>query len=480
MRKKFTPVLDRLLPGLVLIALGIVILCWKTSFLRLALQLTGLVSVVSGAAMLVMLLLRRKELGGKRITLSGALISVAVGVAIWFLPDVQVVLFGFLFAFYVLINGAAKLVNFILFAKNRVKGRAADLFDCLFFLTFGILLLFTPLFSVDSILIIIGVYGILLGSFNLIEYIHSVIPAKAKSRFKRRIRISLPVFVVMLIPHRVLKRMNRYFAENPEEAGPALQWTEYKEKEALSEPPDLEVFIHVTEGGTGAMGHCDFYFEGWVISYGNYDEYSRKLFEGTGDGVLFYTSKEDYIPFVTRYSKKTLFGFGLRLTEEQKEGFRRRMEELTEPLYRWESPYEADSREGKAKPLDYYPDYASRLFYYTGAEFYKFRSGRFKSYFVLSTNCVQLVDAALSSAGTAIVKLNGIITPGTYYDYLDEEFLKPGSMVVTRTVYCEDPENARGIPRESEVRARYKELCAQEREAIRIEQPVAGQDRRDS
>jgi hypothetical protein len=34
MRKKFTPVLDQLLPGLVLLALGIVILCWKTSFLR--------------------------------------------------------------------------------------------------------------------------------------------------------------------------------------------------------------------------------------------------------------------------------------------------------------------------------------------------------------------------------------------------------------------------------------------------------------
>lgn len=472
MRKKFTPVLDQLLPGLVLLALGIVILCWKTSFLRLALLLTALVSIVSGLAMLVMLLLRRKERGGKRITLSGALISIVIGIVIWCLPDVQVVLFGLLFALYVLINGAAKLVNFILFAKNKVKGRMTDLFDCMFFLTFGILLLFTPLFSIDSILIIIGIYGILLGSFYLLEFVRSVVPRETKSRLKRRVRISAPVFVVMLVPHRVLKRMNSYFAENPEELEARKnpeELTEYKEKEDMATPPDLEVFIHVTESGTGAMGHCDFYFEGRVISYGNYDEYSRKLFEGTGDGVLFYTAKEKYIPFVTRYSKKTLFGFGFRLTEEQKENLRRRLDEICKPLYRWEAPYESDLKKGIAKPKDYYPDYASRLYMHTGAEFYKFSSGRFKSYFVLSTNCVQLVDAALSATGTAIIKLNGIITPGSYYDYLDREFLKPGSMVISRTVYSEDPDNSGGIPRESDVRARYKEICAREREEIQIQ-----------
>lgn len=147
MRKKFTPVLDQLLPGLVLVALGIIILCWKTMFLRWTLLLVEMVCLVSGIAMLVMLLLRRKELGGKRITLSGALISVGIGIAMGFVLDYQVYILGLLFSVYVLINAAAKLVNFILFAKNKVKGRIADLFDCLFFLTFGILLLFNPHFA---------------------------------------------------------------------------------------------------------------------------------------------------------------------------------------------------------------------------------------------------------------------------------------------------------------------------------------------
>lgn len=459
MRKKFTPVLDQLLPGLVLLALGIVILCFKTSFLKLTLFLVALLCLVSGFAMLVMLLLRRRELGGRQITLGGALIAIVLGSVMLFVRDLQISFLGFLFALYVLIMGAAKLVNFILFVKNRVKGRITDLFDCLFFLTFGILLTFTPLFSTDDILIIVGVYGIILGSSYLLEFIGSMIPHTTKTRLKRRIRISLPVFVAMLIPHRVLKRMNRYFSANPEERQKLdPQLTQYKEGEVLDSPPDLEVFIHVTEGGSGAMGHCDFWFDGHVISYGNYDEYSRKLFEGAGDGVLFYTSKEKYIPFVTRYSKKTLFGFGFRLTDDQKRNLRKRMETLCESAYRWESPYEADLKKGTEKSLEHYPDYASQLYYYTGAGFYKFGSGRFKSYFVLSTNCVQLVDAALSAAGTAIVKLNGIITPGTYYDYLDDEFIKPGSMVISRTVYSETSESALEIPRETEVRARYREL----------------------
>lgn len=460
MQKKFTPVLDRLLPGLVLLALGIAILYWKTEVLRLALFLTALVAIFTGLAMLLMLLLRRKELRGRRVRLSTALISIAIGVAMLFLFDAHIVAFSILFTVYVLINAAAKIVNFILFSKNRVQGRLTDLFDSIFFLTFGILLLFTPLFSIDSIMIIIGVYAILLGSFNVLEFIRSVIPSKTKKQFRRSIRISLPVFIVMLVPHRVLRKMNQVFQEGTEEGeGPSIR---FETKEGLDTPPDLEVFIHVTEKGSGVMGHCDFFFNGKVYSYGNYDESSRRLFEGAGDGVLFFAPKEKYVPFVTRYSRKTLFDFGLRLTTEQREALQNRLDEICEPLYRWKSPYETDEDSGTTKPLAYYPDYASQLFHYTGAEFYKFHSGRFKSYFVLSTNCVQLVDSALSSAGTAIVKINGIVTPGTYYDYLDDEFRKPDSMVVSRTVYTENQANEAGIPRESDVRAHYKELCEEE------------------
>ena len=54
----------------------------------------------------------------------------------------------------------------------------------------------------------------------------------------------------------------------------------------------------------------------------------------------------------------------------------------------------------------------------------------------ITTNCVKLVDEVIGRSGTDILSLNGIITPGTYYDYLNREYEKQDSMVVTRRVYA--------------------------------------------
>ena len=59
--------------------------------------------------------------------------------------------------------------------------------------------------------------------------------------------------------------------------------------------------------------------------------------------------------------------------------------------------------------------------YDLGAELYKFTSSRFKSYFVLSTNCCLLADSIVGQAGTAVLDVRGVIAPGTYQDYLEYE-----------------------------------------------------------
>ena len=64
-----------------------------------------------------------------------------------------------------------------------------------------------------------------------------------------------------------------------------------------------------------------------------------------------------------------------------------------------------------------------------------FKSGKFKTYFVMTTNCVLLAESIVCQAGTDILNLTGIISPGTFYDYLDREFLRPGSMVISREAY---------------------------------------------
>lgn len=69
-----------------------------------------------------------------------------------------------------------------------------------------------------------------------------------------------------------------------------------------------------------------------------------------------------------------------------------------------------------------------------GARAYKFERGTFKIYFVMTTNCVQLVDRVVANAGLDIVTNSGILTPGAYQAYLDKEFANPHSRVVSKMV----------------------------------------------
>lgn len=68
--------------------------------------------------------------------------------------------------------------------------------------------------------------------------------------------------------------------------------------------------------------------KGEIISYGNYDEDSYRLFDTRGEGVLISTNKESYIPFCIEHNKKTLFGFGIQLNEQQRAGIRQEIKKL--------------------------------------------------------------------------------------------------------------------------------------------------------
>ena len=69
------------------------------------------------------------------------------------------------------------------------------------------------------------------------------------------------------------------------------------------------------------------------------------------------------------------------------------------------------------------------------AEFYKFYKSTYKTYFLLSTNCVKLVDEVVGATGSDLLKINGVITPGAYYEYLEQEFKKEKSNVITKQIY---------------------------------------------
>ena len=57
------------------------------------------------------------------------------------------------------------------------------------------------------------------------------------------------------------------------------------------------------------------------------------------------------------------------------------------------------------------------------------------TYNALKTNCVALANLLCGASGVDLMNLQGIVTPGSYYVFLDRQFRRPNSIVISRTVY---------------------------------------------
>lgn len=410
--------------GICLIILGISVMIFRATFAITMIELIASLLIIAGVFQLVALIFGSNDIK-KSVSLSTALLSIIAGEIIQLFPTIPVSIIVMLFGAYGIMTGGIKLITYFIYRKDHVKGRVFLLIDALLFIGIGISLILTPMARVGQLFLLLGLYAMSLGYTYVRDGLELFIPKATKTKYKRMIRINLPVFLVALLPYRALRAINKYLSDY-EDDGEVTEFLEMKEEVV----PDIEVFIHVTKDGYGALGHVDLYFDNEIISYGNYDEDSFKLMESIGDGILFITSKEKYIPFCIEHSKKTLFSYGLKLDEEQYKSVKAKIDELKSRLIPWEPPVLKDPEHPEK-----YNDYGSLLVKECDAKLYKFKYSRFKTYFVMSTNCVLLCDSVLGKAGTDLLNINGVITPGTYYDYFEREFKKKGSFVVTRAVY---------------------------------------------
>lgn len=343
--------------------------------------------------------------------------------------NIPISILPIIFGIYLLINAIIKLINASILWKNKANGRLVETITFLIYFTVSISIIFAPIKNLSIVLLIIGIYILLLGINYIIDFISFIIPRKVKKKIKRNIRISLPAIIEAIIPFTVLSEINYLLdKENYDSYFPF-------EEKSVDVLPDLEIFVHTSNRGFNRMGHVDLYYNGQVISYGNYDDYSMRFFNMIGDGVLFTTDKDKYIPFCIEHSKKTLFVFGLKLTDRQKKNVDKAIHNIFDNSYTWASPYEEAKLKNKRVKKDDYSDYASRLYQVTKAKFYKVKNGKFKNYFVLGSNCCRLADNIVGKSGIDLLKMNGVITPGTYYEYLNREFQKKNSMVISRKIY---------------------------------------------
>lgn len=322
-------------------------------------------------------------------------------------------IFPIILGLYIILNGFLKLILTFFLLINKDKTVIFNLMISIFQFFLGTTLLFSPIINLDKVLIIVGIYLILLSLNYLEDYFKDVYNINSKNNLKRKIRIPIPAVIEALMPYTFLKYINNILNENNFELL-SINKTNTK--------PDVELLIHVTENGDGIVGHIDLCYKNKVMSYGNYDKSSRKLFDAIGDGVMIVANKKKYIKFCIKESQKTIFCYGLKLTNEQIIALEKKIDMLKENTYAWKPNLNIDS-------------YGKKIYLEINAKLYKFKYGRLKNFYLLGNNCAYFTDTIVGATGSDILKINGVITPGAYQEYLDREFNKKNSMVISRHIY---------------------------------------------
>ncbi len=389
--------------------LGIILIVTPVRSLSLFHLLVSITIIVIGLISAIFNAFREKNIQNTLISL------LTFGIGNFFLQNQTsfLAIFPILFGLYILLCGMIKAITFVIYKKRNFKGFFRMLINAIFDLVFALISIFNPVRSIKTLTYLLGFYFIFVSFNYLIDFLNEY------SKKTRKFRLVVPNFLTFLIPYAIYAKINKSLSS---------EVTSVEIDKPAKDKVDLEIFIAVKDSNVGKFGHADLCFNNKIYSYGHYDESSKKLFDTVGDGVLFEVNdKKKYLHFCAEHSKKTIFAFGMTLSEKQKSAVQKELDRIESYTYRWKCTQELDSQ-------NEYGDYASCLYRATKAKFYKFKQSNYRLYFVLWTNCVKLVDDILGATGSNILRLNGFITPGAYYYYLNNEFKKKKSNVITKEI----------------------------------------------
>lgn len=408
-----------LLIGLLLILVGILNLIGNVKLFRSVADLAILIMILITIKDLFSFIVKKPSLDLKLII---RILNVFISILALIFNEYFIAVVPIMFAIYTILNAIVYFINFAIIKINTSKLGFRYFFCGVIYLAVGVIVLFKPIINLGFMLNIIGIYAILLGLSFIADYLQ----INHYYRFLK-FRISLPSIIEAFIPLSVLQSINKEI-NNDED----IKYEINKK----NEPTDLEILIHVTENGFGRLGHMDMCYKGEIISFGNYDVSSYKFHDLFGTGVVFTTKKKNqYIKFCIEDSKKTLFSFGLKLTEKEKKEIDKNITKLKEELKEWNVPAEIDKNKELYINKKKYMDYSNRIYRELKPKFYKFRRGKYKIFFVLGNNCVLLANRIIGKSLNKKFKFYGIMTPGTYYNFLEREFLRKDSIVVNKKIY---------------------------------------------
>lgn len=327
---------------------------------------------------------------------------------------------------WLLILGIVKGITSYLMVHDHLPHARRQIFFTIVCLLSAAALIFKPIEYSLEVILVCGAYFIIYGIFFIYRSIIALIPESVVEAIDNRFQLAIPTMMGALLPPHLMKViLSRSESDRQQEDFEVIK----KEIQC-----DLEVIVHVAKSGPAQLGHCDLTYHGMLLSYGCYDPHVRYLLGTYGDGVAIIAPKNEYLYNCLKNENKVLVVFGLVLNKRQKEQLH---QSLLESFEKFEPFYSDEElkRQG-IEPKGICDDYLSRVTrHVANSHFYKIKEGKFKTFFVFYTNCVSYVSKHLSKIGFSILDFSGIISPGAYYDFLNNEFKSGKGCVVYRKVY---------------------------------------------
>lgn len=407
--------------GVLGIVLGILLITNGIKLVEILIYLLGSLIILIG----VTNILRKREKVKFDIFIK-SFINIIFGFIIILLKEYLLSSISIVFGAYLFLISLTNFISYFIYRYNKYKERLSVFLLFLFNFSFFLIFFFSPKVHVKYVLMILEIYLILYGIKNIFNFITVIMPEHTANRIKNHIEIPLPIFISAILPRHLIRLINEQLEEN-------IPTFNYNKKEVK---PNLEVFIHLAKSGSASFGHMELAFRDKIISYGNYNKHSRRLFDAVGDGIILVADKEEYMKYCVQKKDRFLISFGIALTKKQEE----QLENTIKNLFKDTIPYYSDAELVDKKQFDTKDihDMSSDIYRFAHGKFYKITKGKYKTFFVLKNNCALFAGQILKTIGKNVVSFNGMICPGTYYDYLNNRFMMKNTNVVTRKLYTKD------------------------------------------
>lgn len=328
----------------------------------------------------------------------------------WFEPVMTLV-----FGFWILFNAASRFFAFVIAYRDKLNIRVVLFIEGLFSFVMSMIIISNWTTTGMLVTITMAVYLIVYGILQLFSALNSL----SQNKIKDSIRMPLPIFLAAFIPYQVVDTINKMVKQDVAVLSSPSQ--------AQSRKHLVSINFYMKSHGHERFGHVDIGWKGKIYSYGCHDPYHRSRTFFFGDGVLIVANQEQFLVSEVSSQDKRIVQFVCRLNDEQEQKFENGLAELMATTIPFDYPLDKDI---------HHEHYITNLIDDgVEAKFYKFKKGWFRNYFVLTTNCVLLVETLFSKTGIKLFNINGIITPGTYYDVLDNAYRTNDPIIVDKLIF---------------------------------------------